>query len=59
MINNAEEFNDPGEFTAFIAFEWTSLVKGANMHRNVIFPRQWRPGAAGRALHDFPANGQH
>jgi hypothetical protein len=37
VINNAEEFNDPGEFTAFIAFEWTSLVKGGNMHRNVIF----------------------
>ena len=37
VINNAEEFNVPGEFTAFIAFEWTSLVKGANMHRNVIF----------------------
>jgi hypothetical protein len=37
VINNAEEFNDPGRFTAFIAFEWTSLVKGGNMHRNVIF----------------------
>ena len=37
VINNAEEFNDPGQFTAFIAFEWTSLIKGANMHRNVIF----------------------
>jgi hypothetical protein len=37
VINNAEEFNNPGQFTAFIAFEWTSLVKGANMHRNVIF----------------------
>jgi hypothetical protein len=37
VINAAEDFNDPGEFTAFIAFEWTSLVKGANMHRNVIF----------------------
>jgi len=37
VIDNAEEFNDPGEFTAFIAFEWTSLIKGANMHRNVIF----------------------
>jgi len=37
VINAAEEYNDPGEFTAFIAFEWTSLVKGANMHRNVIF----------------------
>jgi hypothetical protein len=37
VIDNAEEFNDPGQFTAFIAFEWTSLVKGGNMHRNVIF----------------------
>jgi hypothetical protein len=37
VINNADEFNDPGRFTAFIAFEWTSLIKGGNMHRNVIF----------------------
>ena len=37
VIDNAEEFNEPGKFTTFIAFEWTSLIKGANMHRNVIF----------------------
>ena len=37
VINAAEEFNDPGTFTALIGFEWTSLVKGGNMHRNVIF----------------------
>ncbi len=37
VVAAAEEFNDPGNFTAFIGFEWTSLVRGGNMHRNVIF----------------------
>jgi hypothetical protein len=37
IIEEAEKANEPGVFTAFIGFEWTSLVKGGNMHRNVIF----------------------
>jgi hypothetical protein len=36
-IKAAEKYNDPGEFTALIGFEWTSLVKGDNLHRVVMY----------------------
>ncbi|MEM1430930.1 MAG: DUF3604 domain-containing protein [Pseudomonadota bacterium] len=37
IVDAAERYNEPGRFTAFIGFEWTSLIAGNNMHRNVVF----------------------
>lgn len=36
-IDTAEQFNEPGKFTALLGFEWTAMRKGNNLHRVVIY----------------------
>ncbi len=44
----AEEYNEPGRFSAIIGYEWTA-IGGFNLHRNVLFR-----GGASEAQHTLP-----
>ena len=37
LVAASEEFNEPGTFTTFAAYEWTSFEAARTLHRNVIF----------------------
>ena len=33
----ADEFNEPGRFTALLGYEWSSIINGNNLHRVVVY----------------------
>jgi hypothetical protein len=37
MTETADQYNEPGKFSAFIGYEWSSTPEGNNLHRVVIF----------------------
>jgi hypothetical protein len=42
-VKTANKYNKPGKFTTLIAYEWTSIPNGRNMHRNVFFRNDTGP----------------
>jgi len=37
VVDTASKYNEPGAFTAFNGYEWSSLANGNNLHRVVVF----------------------
>jgi len=37
VVDQANQANEPGKFTAFCSYEWTSMPNNMNLHRNVFF----------------------
>jgi hypothetical protein len=37
FVQIADQYNEPGRFTAMAGFEWTSTPQGDNLHRVVVF----------------------
>ena len=37
FVHTADNYDDPGTFSALIGFEWTSMPGGNNIHRVVVF----------------------
>ena len=52
-VKVANQYNDPGKFTTLIAYEWTSIPNGRNMHRNVFFRNDTGPKAPFSAFDSY------
>lgn len=50
ILRSAERNNEPGKFTTFIGYEFTSMPEVRNLHRNIIFSSDRAPAMPYSAL---------
>jgi hypothetical protein len=51
VAKTADRHDQPGTFTAFTGYEWTSMIEGNNLHRVVMYK-----GKAGTTASEVPAS---
>jgi Protein of unknown function (DUF3604) len=56
-ITAADDANEPGRFTAFIGYEWTSNTGGNNLHRNVLFRDDGKRASQVEPMTVYPPEG--